>query len=220
MNLKTTFATVAAAVLSLALVAPATAAVNLNADVAQPAIAPSGPGDNGKPDTTGRPEEPGQPNEPGVSPQSRPGDVGPSSRDLPELPENASPKAHAAVEAAYEQFAAISARLAAIRDLEPGADRNAALNEVFAEFGSMINTVADAVHEVDDDGDDAEPEDAELALNEEDADAEGDTDSDEDADADTDSDKDPDEDDDDDDNQDDKDSDSGDSDEDDSDDEE
>ena len=169
MKLQSALTTLAAGVLSLALVAPAAAAVDVNAHAAQPAIAPSGPGDNGKPDNTGRPEEPGQPGGAGATD----GDF--NGRGIPELPENASPQAEAAVQATYERFAAISARIDAIRDIEPGPERNAALNELFADFSEMIHTVSDAVHEADvegaQDGDDSDPEDVELALEgEEDAD--------------------------------------------------
>ena len=168
-KLQSALTTLAAGVLSLALVAPAAAAVDVSTDAAQPTIAPSGPGDNGKPDNTGRPEEPGQPGGAGATD----GDF--NGRGIPELPENASPQAEAAVQATYERFAAISARIDAIRDIEPGPERNAALNELFADFSEMIHTVSDVVHEADgegaQDGDDSDPEDVELVLEgEEDAD--------------------------------------------------
>lgn len=142
MKLRSALIALAAGALSLALVAPAAAAISSANDLGQQPIAPAGPGDNGKPEDPGRPENPGPPD-----------GVGPSSHEPPELPDNASPRAHAAVTAAYERFTLISARIDAIRALEAGPGRSDALNELFAEFGDLIHTVSDAVHEVD-------PEDA------------------------------------------------------------
>lgn len=204
MKLQTALATVAAGVLSLALVAPAAAAVDFNHEAATPAIAPAGPGDNGKPEDAGKPEDPGQPGEPGTGAgaQGRPDGVGPASHQLPELPENASPRATAAVEATYERFAAISARIDAIRALAPGPDRNAALNELFADFSGMLHTVSDAVQAVDaqDEDDEGDGEAGDLTLTsegDEDGDSEGDSDTDADTDEEKDKDKDEDPDDDD-----------------------
>lgn len=159
MKLRTALISMVAAALSLALVAPATAAVDFDIDSGQPSIAPSGPGDNGTPEIPGQPDQPG---EPGAT------DEEPHGRDMPTLPENASPKAQAAVRATYERFAAISSRIDAIRVLQPGPERNAAMNELFADFSGMIHTVSDAVDEVDAENQehraDGDQQDAELAL--------------------------------------------------------
>jgi len=188
-KLQTALGAVAAALLSLALAAPATAASDLIAEVTSPAIAPAGPGDNGN----GPPEEPGKPDNPGPDGFTPAGGNGkPESthhRDMPELPENASPRAHAAVTAAYERFELIQERLDALRDLEPGADRNDALNELFGDFGDLMHSVSDAVHEADPQGDDdAEPEDedGDLTLTSEEGEPDGDAGADDEGDADED----------------------------------
>ena len=55
-------------------------------------------GSGGHPENAGRPDDAGRPETAG-----RPADVGPAARTIPVLPENTSPRAHAAVAAAYEQ---------------------------------------------------------------------------------------------------------------------
>ncbi len=54
----------------------------------------------------------------------------------------------------------------AIRGLPRGPERNAALNDLFAEFGGLIHNVSDAVHKADDEADPggSEPVTAEAAL--------------------------------------------------------
>lgn len=185
MKLRSVLTVLMAGALTLGLVAPATAANNLDGEIAQPLVAPAGPGDNGKPENTGRPDEPGQPEEPGAAAHDLRGDVGPGGRGLPDLPENASPIATAAVAAAYAQFETISTRIALIRDLEPGQGRSDALNELFVEFGGMLHSVSDAVKavksEVDgdsDDGDEGDVDDVTLSLDDEPDDDDADDDDD------------------------------------------
>jgi hypothetical protein len=168
-KLRSALIALAAGALSLALVAPAAAAIDSANDIAPQDIAPAGPGDNGRPDGAGKPDEPGQPD-----------DVGPGSHQPPELPENASPRAEAAVTAAYERFVLISERIDAIRALDAGPERSEALNALFADFGDLIHTVSDAVKavesEVDGDGDDEGDSDGATLSLDEDPDLDADSD--------------------------------------------
>ena len=67
---------------------------------------------------------------------------------MPTLPENASPRAHAAVTAAFEQQTVIQDRVAAIRALETGPGSADAMNELMADLGGLVNLVSDAVQAV------------------------------------------------------------------------
>ena len=105
----------------------------------------AGPDDTSRP---GPPEDPGKPENPGQAELTNS-----SARTMPELPANASPRAYAAVTAAYEQHELIKAQIAAIRGLAPGPDRDAAIDELMAEFAGLVYSVSDAVHEADPHGD-------------------------------------------------------------------
>ncbi len=164
--------------LSLALVAGASASGAVPADLTPdaafgPAQHGEGHDNGGQPDNPGQPSDPGQPDDTGRPDESpsqantagaensrvpltpgapddagRPDDAGPGLRSMPELPPNVSPRAAAAVRAAFELQGMIAERIAAIRDLS-GEDISAdAVNGLMHDFGDMFRLVSDAVGEV------------------------------------------------------------------------
>ena len=111
-------------------------------------------GDRGRPENPGPPSDPGKPEGVGVQGQGppespgRPADL-PGNAGLhtpPELPEQASPRAHAAVAAAFELQTAIQLRIAAIHAIEPGPGKGDAVSALMKdEFADLVRLVPDAV---------------------------------------------------------------------------
>lgn len=78
----------------------------------------------------------------------RPDDAGPGVRNVPTLPDNASPRAQAAVTAAHQQQSVIQDRVAAIRALDTGPGREEAMNTLMADFAALLISVSDAVQAI------------------------------------------------------------------------
>jgi len=112
------------------------ASVSLGEDTSIVATAPAthgehddknGEGQQGPPPDRGRPDGVGKPEHAGLSRSAGP----------PELPPQASPRAHEAVALAFERQLAIQERVAEIRALPGGPEKGPAVSELMKEFGQL-----------------------------------------------------------------------------------
>lgn len=95
-------------------------------------------GGSGRPENPGRPDGVGQPDGVGVAALGHDGAA-------PELPDQASDRAHEAVGLAFERQVEIQARVAQIRDLPPGQDKGPAVSALMKDFGELFRLTNDAV---------------------------------------------------------------------------
>ena len=172
MYTKRILTVLATGALSLGLVAGASASGAVPGDLTpDAAFGPARHGgvhnNGGQPDNPGQPSDPGQPDEgpsqantagaensqapvtPGAPEDAgRPDDAGPGLRSMPNLPSNVSPRAAAAVGAAFELQGMIAEKIAAIRGLSSEGLSDDAVSDLLGDFADMFRFVSDAVAEV------------------------------------------------------------------------